>query len=72
MQDPYKIARFGLIRHAQTVWNREKKIQGHSDSPLTPEGEISGIGRWGMILNQIPMGIVFLPVTLAALWQQPR
>jgi probable phosphoglycerate mutase len=53
MQDPYKIARFGLIRHAQTVWNREKKIQGHSDSPLTPEGEFQA-SRWGMILNQFP------------------
>ncbi len=53
MQDPYKIARFGLIRHAQTVWNREKKIQGHSDSPLTPEGEFQA-SRWGKILNQFP------------------
>jgi probable phosphoglycerate mutase len=51
MQDPYKIARFGLIRHAQTVWNREKKIQGHSDSPLTADGE-NQAGRWGMILQQ--------------------
>lgn len=53
MQDPYKITRFGLIRHAQTVWNREKKIQGHSDSPLTPEGEFQA-SRWGKILNQFP------------------
>ena len=53
MQDPYKIARFGLIRHAQTVWNREKKIQGHRDSPLTPEGEFQA-SRWGKILNQFP------------------
>ena len=51
MQDPYKITRFGLIRHAQTVWNREKKIQGHSDSPLTADGE-NQAGRWGMILQQ--------------------
>ena len=51
MQDPYKISRFGLIRHAQTVWNREKKIQGHCDSPLTPEGKRQA-SRWGMILDQ--------------------
>jgi probable phosphoglycerate mutase len=31
--------RFGLIRHAQTIWNREKRIQGHQDAPLTPEGD---------------------------------
>ena len=51
MQDPYKISRFGLIRHAQTVWNREKKIQGHSDSPLTDEGIVQAT-RWGRILEQ--------------------
>lgn len=29
---------FGLLRHGETVWNREKKIQGLKDSPLTPNG----------------------------------
>jgi len=31
--------RFGLIRHGRTVWNREKRIQGWQDSPLTAKGE---------------------------------
>lgn len=30
--------RFGLIRHAETLWNREKRIQGHLDSGLTTTG----------------------------------
>jgi broad specificity phosphatase PhoE len=30
---------FGVIRHARTVWNQERRIQGWSDSPLTSEGE---------------------------------
>lgn len=30
--------RFGLIRHAETVWNREKRIQGQLDSRLTAKG----------------------------------
>ena len=51
MHDQYKTSRFGLIRHAQTVWNREKKIQGHSDSPLTADGENQALG-WGQILAQ--------------------
>jgi broad specificity phosphatase PhoE len=51
MQELEKITRFGLIRHAQTVWNREKKIQGHSDSPLTPEGELQA-SCWGRVLEQ--------------------
>ncbi|CAA7621321.1 putative phosphoglycerate mutase GpmB [Candidatus Terasakiella magnetica] len=27
-----------LIRHGETVWNRELRVQGHGDSPLTPKG----------------------------------
>jgi 2,3-bisphosphoglycerate-dependent phosphoglycerate mutase len=27
-----------LVRHGETVWNTESRIQGHSDSPLTPLG----------------------------------
>ncbi|CAB1065226.1 hypothetical protein D1BOALGB6SA_10023 [Olavius sp. associated proteobacterium Delta 1] len=51
MHDQYKTTRFGLIRHAQTVWNRGKKIQGHSDSPLTADGEKQA-SSWGQILSQ--------------------
>jgi probable phosphoglycerate mutase len=43
--------RFGLIRHAETVWNREKRIQGHLDSPLTSEGECRA-DRWGLKLRE--------------------
>jgi len=28
-----------LVRHGETVWNAERRIQGHSDSPLTEKGE---------------------------------
>ena len=45
----HKIIHFGLIRHAQTIWNREKKIQGHNDSPLTADGERQA-SNWGQIL----------------------
>jgi 2,3-bisphosphoglycerate-dependent phosphoglycerate mutase len=27
-----------LIRHGETRWNRERRVQGHADSALTPEG----------------------------------
>ena len=53
MQDKLNTTRFGLIRHAQTVWNREKKIQGHSDSPLTADGERQA-SSWGQSLSQFP------------------
>lgn len=29
---------FGLLRHGQTEWNIEKRIQGYGNSPLTAEG----------------------------------
>lgn len=29
---------FGLLRHGQTEWNTEKRIQGYGDSPLTAAG----------------------------------
>jgi len=50
MDHPNATTRFGLIRHAETVWNREKRIQGHQDSPLTPEGERMA-DTWGRLLG---------------------
>ena len=41
---------FGLIRHAETEWNRQKRIQGQRDTPLTPQGR-SSAGFWGRLLQ---------------------
>jgi len=41
--------RLGLIRHARTLWNNEKRIQGQKDSALTDEGKHSA-GQWGKSL----------------------
>jgi probable phosphoglycerate mutase len=38
--------RFGVMRHAETFWNREKRIQGQKDTRLTPEGEAAA-DTWG-------------------------
>lgn len=35
---PNDTLRLYLIRHGVTVWNREMRIQGHSDTPLDSEG----------------------------------
>ena len=43
----------GLIRHAETRWNREKRIQGQTDSPLTRTGR-SQVRRWGRRLADQP------------------
>jgi probable phosphoglycerate mutase len=50
MQNQLRITRFGLIRHAPTCWNQEKRIQGHGDSPLTDEGKVQA-AHWGRILE---------------------
>jgi probable phosphoglycerate mutase len=52
MHPPSPTTRFGLIRHAQTQWNREKKIQSQSDSPLTSEGKQQA-EKWGGLLNTV-------------------
>lgn len=44
------VTRFGLKRHAQTEWNRLKRIQGQKDSPLTRKGERQAV-RWGHLLQ---------------------
>ncbi|WP_167506014.1 histidine phosphatase family protein [Desulfosediminicola flagellatus] len=50
---------YGLLRHGETVWNSEKRVQGHGDSPLTLKGRESlekwagllGEGNWQRILS---------------------
>ena len=44
--------RFGLMRHAETLWNQESRIQGHQDSPLTDKGKKDAEG-WGRQLRRI-------------------
>jgi probable phosphoglycerate mutase len=36
-----------VIRHGETVWNREKRLQGHGDSPLTDTGlrQVRALGK---------------------------
>ena len=42
---------FALLRHAETEWNREKRIQGHQDSFLTSSGQQQA-QRWGRALGR--------------------
>jgi len=43
------ITRFALLRHAETEWNREKRIQGQEDAALTSNGRRQA-QRWGLAL----------------------
>lgn len=44
---------FGLLRHALTEWNRERRIQGQTDTALSPQGERQA-GQWEKILRAYP------------------
>ncbi|BHH84399.1 histidine phosphatase family protein [Desulforhopalus sp. 52FAK] len=45
LQSSVKRSLFGLLRHGETEWNTQKKIQGLKNSPLTPWG-ISQTRAW--------------------------
>lgn len=47
-----EILRYYLVRHGVTDWNREKRWQGHSDTPLNDEGREQA-RRIGLRLSQI-------------------
>ncbi len=49
--------KLGLIRHARTPWNLEKKIQGSTDIALSPEGKIEA-ARWGELLKSEPFDLI--------------
>ena len=50
--------RFGLIRHAETLWNQQSRIQGHRDSPLTDRGK-KDADEWGRQLKRISWDRIF-------------
>jgi probable phosphoglycerate mutase len=50
MQNQPKTTRFGLVRHGETMFNREKRIQGHGDSPLTENGK-NRVAQWARVLE---------------------
>ncbi|QLA17154.1 histidine phosphatase family protein [Desulfolutivibrio sulfoxidireducens] len=50
---------FALLRHAATVWNQEKRIQGHWDSELSPEGAADA-ARWAETLAGMGFSRLFV------------
>jgi probable phosphoglycerate mutase len=51
MMEDMETTRFGLVRHAETLWNRERRIQGQSDSALTAKGK-KDADNWGRRLSR--------------------
>lgn len=42
-----------LLRHGETEWNREGRLQGHSDSPLTERGLSQAVAMGGALRREI-------------------
>jgi 2,3-bisphosphoglycerate-dependent phosphoglycerate mutase len=47
-----------LIRHGETAWNAEKRLQGHLDIPLNAEGERQAAALGAALANE-PIDAVF-------------
>ena len=54
-----KTTRFGIVRHAETLWNRERRIQGQSDSPLTSKGK-KDADKWGRQLSRFAWDCILM------------
>jgi len=48
---------FALIRHASTIWNIEKKIQGREDLPLSQLGKQQA-EKWAVILKPVSFDMI--------------
>ncbi len=48
-----------LVRHAQTIWNGENRLQGHSDLPLSPLGleQAKRVGAYFRALREAGVGL---------------
>ncbi len=42
-----------LMRHGETFWNREGRIQGHTESDLTPLGERQARAMAGLVADLV-------------------
>ena len=54
-----------LIRHGETLWNTQLRMQGSLDSDLTPEGEsqIKALGEW---MKEVPFDYLYCSDTTRA------
>ena len=63
---------FYIVRHGLTAWNREMRMQGHTDVPL----DVEGAGRRSGLLRgwrlRVPAAMRFIPVTWPAPVKPPK
>ena len=54
-----------LIRHGETEWNSQKRMQGHSNSDLSSVGQaqIQALGQW---MKNVPFDLIYSSYSLRA------
>ena len=57
--------RIELIRHGQTDWNRDDRLQGSSDIPLNATGRAQAVEAAGLLADQGLAAIVSSPLSRA-------
>lgn len=55
--------RLHLIRHGETCWNRDRRVQGHAESELTELGRQQA-ARLAPVLRQVPISAVYCSSSL--------
>lgn len=50
--------KFYLFRHGQTDWNKEKRIQGHSNIPLNEEGRVQAL-KLRDVISSLNLDIIY-------------
>ncbi|RNE66476.1 histidine phosphatase family protein [Cryobacterium tepidiphilum] len=59
------MTRFSIVRHGQTDWNREQRIQGSTDIPLNSTGRAEAAETGARLRDRVWHGVVASPLARA-------
>jgi len=55
-----------FVRHGETIWNTERRLQGSLDSPLTERGRAQALGNASTLIEAVP-DVTALPFVVSPL-----
>jgi probable phosphoglycerate mutase len=61
-----------ILRHGETVWNAEGRLQGHLDSPLTATGREQARAQRDILARCLPAGVTALSSPSGRAWETAR
>lgn len=56
------MTRLALVRHGRTAWNRERRLQGHTDNALVAEGRADARASAQLLRGECWAGIIATPL----------